>query len=481
MTSKRNEDQVFKELFAYTDSILIIDVNGKVLYYEDFNDEINMLRNEDVLGKSIFQLYPFFRREDFTVFKAIDTKKVIVNQLQQFEVNGTPHKALNSAYPLMNETGVIGCMVMSRELRNISGRRTSVTTSAKYNFSDIITQNIEFLNSFEKLRRLSSGDSNILIYGETGTGKELIAHTIHANSPRRSQPFIIQNCAALPPNLIESILYGSAKGSFTGAVNKPGLFEVAEGGTLFLDEVNSIPLELQGKLLRAIENKAIRRVGENFERAIDVRIIASTNEMMDQMLERGEFRKDLLYRLNVASFSIPPLRERADDIPLLCSHYIDYYNSLMNYQVEGIDKEVRHFFYGYPWEGNVRELKNVIEYACTIKTRGLITMRDIPDYMQVRKYREQQATPVLPSAAGTTASQAAPAFPGTIGTAGTEAPDAADYRRPGESLASQVERLETDILREACLRHRYNMSRVAEELKISRQTLYKKCKKYGVI
>ena len=478
MTTKRNEDQVFREMFTSTDSVLIIDVNGKVLYHADFNDEINMLRHENVIGKSIFQLYPFFRREDFIVFKAIDTKKVIVNQPQQFEVNGQPHKALTSAYPLINETGVIGGLVMSRELKNISGRRTSVTMSAKYNFSDIITQNITFQASFERLRRLASGDFNVLIYGETGTGKELIAHTIHANSPRRNHPFIIQNCASIPPNLIESIFYGSAKGSFTGAMDKPGLFEIAEGGTLFLDEVNSIPLEQQGTFLRAIENKTIRRVGETFERSIDVRIISSTNEMLDRMLESGQFRKDLLYRLNVASYSIPPLRERADDIPLLCAHYIDYFNGMYNYKIEGVDSEVRHFFFGYPWEGNVRELRNVIEYACNVKTRGLISMNDIPDYM---RHRRNMAPAHVPAAAATPALSTLPvsALP-DVQPAGHE-PTSEAYIRPGETLASQVERLEADILSEAALRHRYNISKMAAELEVSRQTLYKKMKKYGLL
>lgn len=298
------EDRVFKELFNYTDSILISDVNGKVLYYEDYNDQINLMRYEDAVGRSVFELYPFFKREDFTLFKAIDTKRIIVNELQEFEVKGVSKKALNSAYPLINETGVIGCMVMSVELGNQSGRKKVSSVSAKYNFDDIMTQNSEFKASFSKLRLLSQGDANILIYGETGTGKELIAHTIHANSPRSRKPFIIQNCAAIPGNLIESILFGSSKGSFTGAIDKAGLFEIAKGGTLFLDEVNSLSLDLQGKLLRVIENKAVRRIGESFERETDVRIITSTNEPLSRLVERGTFRKDLFYRLNVASTSL---------------------------------------------------------------------------------------------------------------------------------------------------------------------------------
>ena len=301
-----NADKVFSEMFNHNDLILICDVHGKIMFYEDHNDQINMMKSEKAIGKSVFDLYPFFKREDFTLFKAIDTKRPVVNELQQFEVNGIPKKALNSAYPLMNECGIIGCLVMSVELDNKQGKRKRPSVTAKYNFSDIITQNEAFLSSFEKLARLAKSDSNILIYGETGTGKELFAHTIHANSIRCNNPFIIQNCAAIPSNLIEGILFGAAKGSFTGAIDKPGLFEVASGGTLFLDEINSISLELQSKLLRAIETRSIRRVGESYERETDVRILASSNEPLDKKVQKGEFRKDLFYRLNVASFSIPP-------------------------------------------------------------------------------------------------------------------------------------------------------------------------------
>ncbi len=455
------DDKVFKELFSYTDSILICDPNGKVLYYEDYNDQINMMRYEDAVGRSVFDLYPFFKREDFTLFRAIDTKSVIVNEVQLFEVNGVPKKSLNSAYPLINETGVVGCMVMSIELSGKPGKRKKSSVSAKYNFEDILTQNTTFKSSFERLRMLAKGDANILIYGETGTGKELIAHTIHANSPRKRKPFIIQNCAAIPSNLMESILFGSSKGSFTGAVDKPGLFEVAEGGTLFLDEINSISLELQGKLLRAIENKSIRRVGESFERETDVRILASTNERLNQMVQSGDFRKDLFYRLNVASFSIPPLRERKDDIPLLCSHYINYYNTLLNHNITGVMDDVIDFFTNYPWEGNIRELKNVIEYACTIKSSGDISFGDIPDYMLSKK-----KSPVKVSY-------------DAVRTKGAE--ERVEYIKPFTSLASQMDALEKDILESALKRNRYSITRTAKELKIARQTLYNKLNKYNLL
>lgn len=451
-------NKVFKELFNCTDTILIIDINGKVLYYEDYNDQINMIRDKDAVGKSIFELYPFFKYEDFTVFKAMDTKSVIVNELQQYEVNGVPKKSLNSAYPLMNETGVIGCMVMSVELNSKGGRKKRQGFYAKYDFDDIVTQNADFIASFSKLKMLARSSANIIIYGETGTGKELIAHSVHANSPRKNNPFIVQNCAAIPGNLMESILFGSSKGSFTGAIDKPGLFEVCDGGTLYLDEINSLSLDLQGKLLRAIENNSIRRIGENIEREIDIRIITSTNEHLSQMVKNKKFRKDLFYRLNVASYSIPPLRERKDDLPLLCKHLINQYNSKLNHHVQGIDNSVMDFFRNYYWEGNIRELKNVIEYGCTIKYTGNITMYDLPSYM---------ITPNNKFLASVSSSK----HNGQLKNLNT-------FIKPGTTLEGQISILEKEIIKSSLERNHYCVTKTATELNISRQTLYNKIDKY---
>ena len=457
----QSTDKVFKELFNQTDSILIIDVHGKVLFYQDYNDQINMMRDEDAIGRTIFDLYPFFKREDFTVFKAIDKKQPILNEIQFFEVNGVPKKSINSAYPLINETGVIGCMVLSVEIGENSQRKKRSKITSKYDFEDIITQNSAVLESFDTLRMIAKSSSNVLIYGETGTGKELIAHTIHANSPRRGKPFFIQNCAAIPDNLMESILFGSSKGSFTGAIDKSGLFEVANGGTLYLDEVNSLSLDLQGKLLRAIENNSIRRIGENEEREIDVRILASTNENLAMMVKEGTFRKDLFYRLNVTNYSIPSLRERRDDIPLLCAHYINQYNQRLSHNVEGLDSEVAAYFQAYPWDGNVRELKNVIEYACTIKLDGEITIHDLPTYM----FNQRTMEAIVSHEQVLSSTQLA-----------VEA-----FIKPGTSLESQLKILEKEIMKTALLRNRYNISKTASELKLSRQTLYNKLKKYSLL
>ncbi len=457
----KNSDKVFKELFNQTDSITICDVNGKILFYQDYNDQINMMRDEEAIGHTIFELYPFLEREDFTVFKAIDKKQPILNEIQFFEVNGIPKKSLNSAYPLINETGVIGCMVLTIEIGENTQKKRHSRITSKYDFEDIITQDATFLESFERLKMIARSNANVLIYGETGTGKELIAHTIHANSPRRGKPFLIQNCAAIPDNLMESILFGSSKGSFTGAIDKSGLFEVADGGTLYLDEVNSLSLELQGKLLRAIENHSIRRIGENEDRDIDVRILSSTNENLSIMVKEGKFRKDLFYRLNVTNYSIPSLKERRGDIPLLCNHYINLYNHRLNHNVEGVDEEVFSYFKEYLWEGNVRELKNVIEYACTIKTSGKITIHDLPSYM----FNQRTIETVVSQEQVLSSKQLA----------------AEAFMKPGTSLKSQLDVLEKEILKMTFIRNRYNISKTSDELKISRQTLYNKLKKYELL
>ncbi len=456
----RNEDKVFKKIFNHTDSISIIDTNGKVLYYEDYEDDINMIRYENAVGKSIYDLYPFFKREDFTVFKAIDSKSMILNEIQQFEVNGVSKRALNSAYPLINETGVIGCIVMSIELNDKKRNKRNQKFSSKYNFEDIITRDSKFINSFDILKKLSASESNILIYGETGTGKELIAHTIHANSARNKKPFIIQNCAAIPDNLMESILFGSSKGSFTDAIDKPGIFEIAEGGTIYLDEINSLSLDLQSKFLRVIENKSIRRLGDSKNIDLDVRIIASTNKKLNEMVKTNEFREDLFYRLNVASYHIMPLRERRGDIKVLCDHYINIFNNRLNHNITGINNEVKDFFSNYPWQGNVRELKNVIEYACTIKYNGEITIHDLPTYMfeQIEKdIRFNQSQSLIKSENSIES-----------------------FIKAGKSLESQIKLLEQKIISEVILRNKHNITLTAKELEISRQTLYNKLKEYDL-
>jgi len=229
---------------------------------------------------------------------------------------------------------------------------------------ELVGKSPAFMKVMGMVERVAPLSSTILITGESGTGKELVARAIHRQSPRAVHKFIPVNCAAIPENLVESELFGYLKGAFTGAIrDKTGLFKVAEGGTIFLDEVVSIPLNLQVKLLRAIEQKEIMPVGGTKSEFIDVRIVAATNKHLAEEVEKGNFRRDLYYRLNVVEIIIPPLRERPEDIPELVNHFLHVYNVQLNKKIHGIDPAVLNRFTNYDWKGNVRELENSMERA----------------------------------------------------------------------------------------------------------------------
>ncbi|MEE9170537.1 MAG: sigma-54 dependent transcriptional regulator [bacterium] len=229
------------------------------------------------------------------------------------------------------------------------------------------------------VERVAPLSSTVLVTGASGTGKELIARALHQRSPRVNKRFIPINCAAIPENLIESELFGHVKGSFTGAMrDKDGLFKAASGGTIFLDEIVSVPLNLQAKLLRAIEQKEILPVGSTNPEVLDVRIVAATNKNLVNEVEQGNFREDLYYRLNVVGINIPPLKERVDDIPELIDHYITVYNAQLNKQVKGVDKQLLQFLMGHVWKGNVRELENAIERAMILCDDDKLSLQHFP-------------------------------------------------------------------------------------------------------
>jgi DNA-binding NtrC family response regulator len=258
---------------------------------------------------------------------------------------------------------------------------------------DIIGTSRAFTGVLEMVERVAPLISTVLITGESGTGKELIAQAIHRKSPRAKKRFVPINCAAIPENLVESELFGHVKGSFTGATrDKQGLFKVAEGGSFFLDEISSVPLNLQVKLLRAIEQKEIMPVGSTNPEVVDVRIIAATNKNLAEEVEKGNFREDLYYRLNVVGISIPPLRERTDDIPELVNHFVKLYNAQLNKQVQGVDEAVLNVFKDYEWKGNVRELENVIERAMILCDGGILRLEHFPQISSQKNFSEELHT-----------------------------------------------------------------------------------------
>src|SRR5690349_6732569 len=252
-----------------------------------------------------------------------------------------------------------------------------------YQFGQIIGASPKMKEVFRMVERVADTDSTVLILGESGTGKELIARALHFNSRRRLAPFVPINCSALPENLLESELFGHRKGSFTGAIaDKKGLFQEADGGTIFLDEIGSMPAALQSRLLRVLQDREVRRVGDNTPVYVNVRVLAATNEPMEKKIKEGHFREDLYYRLNVIPIQLPSLRERREDIPLLVTHCLRNKVNPRSGNPYQITRRAVETLNAYPWPGNVRELENVIERACTLCDGDLIRVADLPPAVQ---------------------------------------------------------------------------------------------------
>jgi two-component system response regulator HydG len=267
------------------------------------------------------------------------------------------------------------------EHRKLQRDNTALRQEVKKSFSigNVIGKSNAMKAIFDLVSRVSQATANVLVTGESGSGKEMVARAIHQNGPRASKPFIAINCTAIPESLLESELFGHAKGSFTGAIQrKRGLFEEAEGGTLFLDEIGDMNPLLQSKLLRVIQERKVRAVGENIDRPMDVRIIAATHKNLKTAIKEGRFREDLFYRLSVIPIVIPSLRNRRDDIPLLAEHFLKKYSAMNNSRVKGFSKRAMAKLMEQKWEGNVRELENVVERAVVLCPNPLIDESDIP-------------------------------------------------------------------------------------------------------
>jgi DNA-binding NtrC family response regulator len=315
----------------------------------------------------------------------------------------------------------------------------------KYGFESIIGRSKALLRVLEMASRVARRDSTVLIAGETGTGKELLARAIHQNSTRKDHAFVTINCGAIPKDLLESELFGHTKGSFTGAVApKRGKVEVADGGTLFLDEVGELPLELQVKLLRLIQNGEIEKVGATGATNVNVRIIAATNRNLQALIDDGAFRKDLYYRLAVVPLTLPPLRERIDDIPELVQHLFLKAKQKQNVPQLRLPSSLLPHFSGYGWPGNVRELENVIERLVVLSVSDEITLADLPDFLQ----RERSHA------------------------------DAIELNLPPGGIS--LERVERDLIVRALEKFNWNQTQAARYLDISRRTLIYRMEKFAI-
>ena len=333
-----------------------------------------------------------------------------------------------------------------------------------FDFGNIIGESAALREVLDKVEQVAPTNSTVLLRGETGTGKELVAHAIHINSPREAKPFVRVNCAALAPGVLESELFGHEKGSFTGALTRrPGRFELADGGTLFLDEVGDLPMEVQIKLLRTLQERELERVGGNETIKIDVRLVSATNRNLEKMIEDGEFREDLYYRLNVFPINLPPLRDRPDDLPALVSHFIAKFSRQMGTAAAPPSAEALARLREYNWPGNVRELENIIERAM-ILARGAPVGAAHLDFGRRGQHVGHGTGPVA------TAPAPAP-------VAATPAAAATDE---GKSLAERLLDSERKEIIAAVDKSRGNIASAARTLGINRSTLYYRLRKHGL-
>lgn len=444
-----------------SDGVQAIDTRGKIIYCNRTVAMLDDINREDAMGRHILDVYPSLKKETSTLLQVVNTGVPIFNVEQTYKnYKGKKITTVNSTLPIKLNGKVIGAIEISRNITDVKAlseklvelqnkmygggdKSIGENDEASYTFEDIIGRSKELLKVKSLAMKAGATSSPILVYGDTGTGKELLVHAIHNSSIRKSKSFVAQNCAAFPANLLEGILFGTVKGGFTGADNRPGLFEVAHRGTLFLDEINSMPLELQAKLLRVLQDGRIRRVGDIKTTRVDVRIIAATNIDPRDAVENGTLRRDLYYRLNTISIGLPDLKARKEDIPLLTEYFIRKYNNKLYLNVKGISGEVASIFQAYDWPGNVRELEHVIEGAMNILDGDIITTEYLPKNLTN--------------------------FYESIGDTALE---------EEISLKTAIEGLEEKMMKKALQKSDYNISRAAKYLDIPRQTLQYKMKKY---
>lgn len=445
-----SDEKSIKDIIDFTyDGLVVIDKEGKVQMLNRPYADFLGVDQQSSIGRHVTEVI-----ENTRMHIVAQTGKEEVAQLQK--ING--NYMIATRMPIMKNGEIVGAVgqVLFKNLNQLNSLTKRVQSLEKelsrykgefreknkaiYTFNRLIGKSPAFVEAKEQARKAAKSDSNVLILGESGTGKELFAHSIHNDSKRSMGVFIKVNCAAIPGELIESELFGYEEGSFTGAKKggKIGKFEAADGGTIFLDEIGELPLHMQVKLLRVLQEKEIERVGSTRSTQIDVRIIAATNRNLEEMVETGEFRLDLYYRLKVMTIYLPKLKERTEDIKTLIFNFLEKYQSLMNKRVEGVSDRALRLLYSYSWPGNIRELENTIERALNmVEHAEIITSDHLPE--EIRGYKRLSSN---------------------------------------LSLAEVMEETERNTIINYLEMMNGNKSETAKMLGISRTSLYEKMKKY---
>lgn len=436
------------------EGIHVVDSKGKTIYYNKSMATMEGLKREEVLGKKVYE-YLKGMEGTSTLMNALKNGEEFKDVVQQYSNNhGKNITSINTTIPVIIGDKTVAAIEIARDmtqLKKLNEKICMLENAMKekennYTFKDIIGNSPKIRNEINKAVKASLSNSSVLIYGETGSGKELFAQSIHYNGIRKDKPFIAINCAAIPSALLEGMLFGTVKGGFTGAENKKGLFEEAHRGTVLLDEVNSMEPYLQSKLLRVLQDGYIRPVGSNKIIDIDVRVIATLNEEPEKLIKEGKLRKDFYYRLSVMRIDVPSLRERKEDIKEITEHFISYYNRLLSKNVKDLSEEVWDKFQQYNWPGNIRELKNTIEAAMNMIDDGEILTKE---------FFENKFT--------------------LVGDMNNDSKFTGDL-----SLNDYLEEIERAVITKIYKKNGENITRTAEELKISRQNLQYKLKKYNL-
>lgn len=443
----------------------IVDRTGKIIFISKEFEDIDGYKVDDILGRNVLDVYKL-NEQTSVHMKTIKEKKTMENTLFRYtSADGQIIELVMDIYPIYSEGEIIGSFAVSHDTSKMKTltdklfqlQKTFYQQLQKINnngtrfcFDDIIGPGEGMKNVIATAQKMACSESRIMILGETGTGKELFAQSIHNYSSRAKGPFIAVNCSAIPETLLESTLFGTSKGAFTGAVDKAGLFEEAKNGTLFLDEINSMGIVFQTKLLRALETNSIRRVGSNKEVPINARIISAMNIEPEEAVETGKLRSDFYYRLAVVTLECPSLRNRKEDIIPLSKYFINKYNKILGRKIRGVSEEVEQVLQNYDWPGNVRELSHCIEHA--------MNMVDPADYVLSKHH-----LPVFLQKKGNHASF-------TLSISSSEVDD---YKQV-------MLHIEKNLLTQALKESKGNINQAAKKLNLSRQCLFYKLKRLNI-
>jgi PAS domain S-box-containing protein len=426
------------------DAIMLVDEDLTVVEANEVAKEICGRR--DVEGQLLYTL-PVVCSEDVAsvIEETIRTKKPVDMNRIECRREGEPPRVLSlSVSPLINRQGrFLGAVILIKDETRIHTLEKQLT--ARQQFGNIVGRSTRMQAVYSLIESLASVDSTVLITGDSGTGKELVAEAIHLKGARSGKPLVKVNCSALTESLLESELFGHVKGAFTGAINdSAGRFQTAQGGTIFLDEIGDISPALQLRLLKVLQNKEIERVGESKPIKVDVRVIAATNRDLRQLMREGTFREDLFYRIKVMEINMPPLRERKEDIPLLTEHFIEKLNTKLQKNIEGVSQEVLRKFMAYSWPGNIRELEHTIEHALILCQKSVVTLEDLPPDILEQTDAGGQSQRI---------------------------------ESPQQKYSGTDER---GAIIEALAKAGWNKSKAARILGISRRTIYRKMKEHGI-